>query len=95
MTADDWSGMPFLILWGVVAVFLGLMFATSPDLMESIYRRGLSKTSATKSLGERHAPRELVIRFYRIGGIIFAVLGVIGFVIGLVGTIGFATGAFR
>ena len=95
MGSDDWYGLPFLIIWGVVATFVGIAFASSPDHIESMYRQRINRTSVTKRLGERLPPRDSVIKFYRVGGIVFTVLGIAGLVVGIVGTIGFATGILK
>jgi hypothetical protein len=90
--AEDWYGLPFLAIWGIVAVFLGSVFAFQPEWAESEYRRMVNRTRFTKQLAERNAPSDWVIKFYRAGGYVFLVLGIAGLVVGVLGTIGFAVG---
>ena len=90
--AEDWYGLPFLVIWGIVGIFLGFVFAFQPDWVESEYRKRVNRTRFSKRLAERNAPTERVITFYRAGGYVILVLGVAGLIVGVVGTIGFAVG---
>lgn len=90
--AEDWYGFPFLVIWGIVAVFLGSVFAFQPEWVESEYRKRANRTRFTRHFAERNAPTERVIKFYRAGGYVFLVLGIAGLILGVLGTIGFAIG---
>lgn len=92
---NDWNGMPFLIIWGIVAVGVGSMFAFEPAAMESMYRRQINKNRFTRRIAASHAPTKWAIKFYRVSGFLCMLLGLAGFVVGVVGTIGFATGLMK
>ncbi len=71
----DWMAMPFLILWGVVGLFVGAQFASDPERLEARYRKQVAVTRFTRRFADRHAPRESVIVMYRVGGYVSIALG--------------------
>ena len=90
--AEDWYGLPFLILFGTFAVVLGFIFAFYPEMVESGYRQQVNRTKFTKRFAERNAPTRWVVKMYRVAGFVVLVGGALAFVVGLVGTILVATG---
>jgi len=90
--AEDWYGIPFLILFGTFAVVLGYVFTYYPELVESEYRRRVNRRRFTKRFAERNAPTRWVVKTYRVVGFIFLVGGALAFLAGVVGTIAVASG---
>lgn len=90
--AEDWYGLPFLILFGAVAVVLGFIFAFYPEMVEPGYRQQVNRTKFTSRLAERHAPTRWVVKLYRGVGFVALAGGALAFAVGLVGTILIAAG---
>ncbi|MFB2597714.1 hypothetical protein ACEXQE_07975 [Herbiconiux sp. P17] len=77
----------FIVLWGLGALALGSLFAFRPDIVIRAYRWNLTNYPLGKGLRARMAPRKWMATFYRIGGVVFMVLGVTVGILGLIGVI--------
>jgi len=77
----------FALCWGVFAIGLGYLFARYPDVLSGMYEKQMSATRFTKRLQERNAPRSFTRVFYRIGGIVFMVIGPVVIVLAIIGVL--------
>ena len=80
-------GQLFALIWGVGAIGMGLFFFLRPEVVEARYRAMTDRNSIMRQLRERHAPTEWTIRFYRVGGVVFAVIGLMVFIAASVGAL--------
>ena len=66
----------FALCCGVLGIGLGLLFAFYPDILAGAYVGKMSGTATGKKLQKELAPRPLVVVFYRIAGVLVALVGV-------------------
>jgi hypothetical protein len=66
----------FALVWSVLALGLGYLGARHPDIPARMYVEQMSRTAVTKKLQETFAPRTWIIVSFRIGGIVFMLLGI-------------------
>lgn len=69
-------GHVFILIWGIAALGMGVLFTFRPEIPADVYIAQASHTRFTKRLRERLAPRGRILVWYRIGGVLFMVLGV-------------------
>ena len=77
----------FLVAWSVIAIGLGNLFFFKPEVVERRYREQMDSNRLTRDLRERYAPTERVIIWYRVGGVIAAVMGLIIGTLALLGVL--------
>jgi len=77
----------FPALWGLMALVLGSLFAFRPDIVIRLHRWNLTNYPLGKRLRARMAPQKWTSTFYRIGGVVFMVLGVTVGTLALIGLI--------
>lgn len=78
----------FPILWGVLALALGSLFAFRPDIVLRMYEWNLGNYPLGRKLRKRMEPQPWMLVWYRVGGVFFILAGI------LVGTLG-ATGVIQ
>lgn len=67
----------FLVVWSIVALALGLLFAFKPEVPADMYIAQMARTRVSNRLRERLAPRAAILVWYRIGGVLFMLLSVV------------------
>jgi hypothetical protein len=67
----------FVIVWSIVALALGSVFAFKPEVPADMYIAQTAHSRVSHSLRERLAPRAAILVWYRIGGVLFMVLSVV------------------
>lgn len=70
-------GYVFVVVWGVVAIGLGLAFVLKPDAPAQMYIDMMARFRTTNRMRESLAPRSVILVVYRIGGVFCIVLGVV------------------
>lgn len=71
------AGYVFMCVWGVVALGLGSLFAFRPEIPADIYITWSAATRITHRVQQTFAPRPAILIFYRIGGAVFMLLGIV------------------
>ncbi|MCT2085894.1 hypothetical protein M3D75_07185 [Microbacterium enclense] len=77
----------FLCVWGIGALALGAVFTFRPRGLADRYIASMARTDLSPKLQQRLAPRSAVVLWYRVGGIIFMLLGIVIPVLALTGVI--------
>lgn len=73
----DWRVTLFVVVWGLIAIGLGYAFVRYPGSFADIYIKQMSRFAATDRIRRRMAPRAAIITWYRLGGILAMILGVV------------------
>jgi hypothetical protein len=71
------AGFAFVTVWGVGAVVLGGIFAFRPASVADIYIAQMARFKTSNTLRERFAPRSAILIWYRFGGALFMITGVV------------------
>ncbi len=61
----------FALVWAVLALGMGYVFARYPEKMESLNRRNMSRFVSANANRKRLALTNWYVGFYRVGGIVF------------------------
>lgn len=77
----------FFAVWGVAALSLGALFAFKPEVPADMYIAQAARSRVLNRLRERLAPRAAILVWYRIGGVLFMILGVVLPVLALTGVL--------
>lgn len=67
----------FLVVWSLGALSLGALFAFKPEVLADAYIAQMARSRVSNRLRERLAPRAAILIWYRIGGWLFMILGVV------------------
>jgi hypothetical protein len=71
------AGYVFITAWGLGALVLGWFFTFRPEGIADQYISQMARFRTTNRLRERLAPRGAILVWYRIGGVVFMMLGVV------------------
>lgn len=77
----------FFVVWSVAALSLGALFFFKPELPADVYIAQAARFRVLNRLRERFAPRAAILVWYRIGGVLFMILGVVVPVLALTGVL--------
>lgn len=77
----------FVCVWGIGALALGAVFAVRPHGLADRYIASIARTDLSRKLQQRLAPRWAVVLWYRAGGIVLMLLGILMPVLALTGVI--------
>ncbi len=77
----------FVCVWGIGALVLGAVFAVRPHSLADRYIRAMGRTDLSRKLQQRLAPRWAILIWYRAGGVLFMILGVLLPVLALTGVL--------